>query len=436
MEAQVSTLVPFLLGGLIQAGLSVGFKHYAAAHGVALPTVALAMVTVLTQVPHLFGRRDWPAVIAPLAWLTWGLTLSEPMTLPAATAATVSILVHLAFFPRTLSFSPALISFLVSFTTVLTAVGLAATDVSTSLILVLIVPAAAWAFGVQRLQRTEERESPADAPSDEASGDEAAELEMAVAERTRELARLNERLEVSLERLAAVEAARTRTYRALGHELRDPLTSIQGLASVLAQALEGEDQEDVRLIGQKAETLLTLVDDLLELARAQDGSLAREAETLRLDEVAEDAVQGQRLLLADDVRFYLRLAPCSVVVDRHSAERIVANLVGNAVKYTRRGTIAVTTKVENGHAKLGVVDTGPGIPEEAMECLFEPFARVNGSQPREGFASSGLGLAVTKTLVEREGGDIAVESEVGRGTAFWVTLPAGDLLDVGGDSDG
>jgi signal transduction histidine kinase len=255
-------------------------------------------------------------------------------------------------------------------------------------------------------------------------------VEVRIAERTRQLAEANRRLRQKVEHLQASQATRIQMYRMLGHELRGPLTTMCSLVDVLVATLNGEEQKDAEVIRNQIDTLLVLVEDLLELARARDGSLSRSAERLDLAVLVQEEVEAQREAVAEDVKFHLRLAPAPVEADRRDVERIITNLVGNAVKYTRRGVIAVTTGVEDGHTRFGVVDTGPGIPQDKLGSIFEPFAQVNGVDPREGFGSSGLGLAITKALVERAGGAISVKSQVGEGSAFRVRLPVADTLEV------
>lgn len=388
---------------------------------------------MLSQAPLLTGQVTVSALVVAGGWLAWTLVF-PPMALPAAAAGATGVLAHLAFFPHSLS--PHLSAPIAILTTGLASMTLANVDIPAPLSLLPCVPAMFWglrSFLPQHAQDSDQQSvSPDDAsPSGDTPPSRAQdEVEVRIAERTRQLAEANRRLRQKVEHLQASQATRIQMYRMLGHELRGPLTTMCSLVDVLVATLNGEEQKDAEVIRNQIDTLLVLVEDLLELARARDGSLSRSAERLDLAVLVQEEVEAQRGAVAEDVKFHLRLAPAPVEADRRDVERIITNLVGNAVKYTRRGVIAVTTGVEDGHTRFGVVDTGPGIPQDKLGSIFEPFAQVNGVDPREGFGSSGLGLAITKALVERAGGAISVKSQVGEGSAFRVRLPVADTLEV------
>jgi two-component system, OmpR family, sensor kinase len=209
------------------------------------------------------------------------------------------------------------------------------------------------------------------------------------------------------------------------HELRTPLTSIRTNVEFLARvpSARTEDRvEALRDVLTELRRMETLVGDLLALARLEAAARAARR-TFRLDHV-----------LADVHRDALRTAPAGVRVtlgplpevwvsgDRDDLRRAVWNLVDNALKYTRAGTIDLRLRAEGGVAELTVRDTGIGIAEGHVDHVFDRFWRAPSVR---GMAGSGLGLAITRWVVQAHEGTIAVESVVGQGTTFALTLPVG-----------
>lgn len=219
----------------------------------------------------------------------------------------------------------------------------------------------------------------------------------------------------------------------INHELRTPITSIIGsLRLVTAGALEPVPPRvrDLLLIAEKnGERLLTLVNDLLDSAKLDAGRLSLDKKPTPLTGLLTDAVERCRGFgLQFEVG--LTLAPpdnatAEVVVDidRERIIQVVANLVSNAVKHSSRGaTVLVASRLEGDRVRILVSDTGPGIPEEFHDQLFERFTMtVAGDGKRR--PGTGLGLAIAKGLVEAHGGTIGFTSKVGVGTTFWFELP-------------
>jgi signal transduction histidine kinase len=225
---------------------------------------------------------------------------------------------------------------------------------------------------------------------------------------------------------------RTEFFAGLSHELRTPLAIILNQSLMLRDptfrktrtALEGLGLT----IGDSAEQLLSLVNEILELARSELGGIELELEDVHLGDVLRQfggTVEG----LASSAGLELRIDPPKrlphVRADKERLRQILLNLVDNAVKYTPAGgTIELDASAHNGGVTLAVRDSGVGIPSDVGEKIFDPFFRVPGTKAQRGQASSGLGLALTKRLVEAHGGEIWFTSEPDVGTTFNVTLPA------------
>jgi heavy metal sensor kinase len=243
-----------------------------------------------------------------------------------------------------------------------------------------------------------------------------------------------------LERLdRAVQALRSFTADA-SHELRTPLTAIRGTAEVaLARPrTEAELRETLEAVLDETGAMLRMVEDLLTLARGEEGSAPR-AEPVDLTAILNDA-QEVGLALASSRAVEVRLeAPEGLTVTGAAGplRRLFLNLVSNAVKFTDRGGVTVTARVVRGMAgevegaegaarpewvEVAVADTGVGIAPDALPRVFDRFYRADAA--RETSGGAGLGLAIAKLIVEQHGGTITAQSIPGRGSTFIVRLPA------------
>jgi signal transduction histidine kinase len=215
----------------------------------------------------------------------------------------------------------------------------------------------------------------------------------------------------------------------MSHELRTPLNAIIGFSQVLRQQLFGEvnpkQEEYLDDILSSGNHLLSLINDVLDLSKVEAGQIELEVNPFSLREALErGAVMLRERASKEGVRLSLELAPDVDVVDgdERRVRQIVFNLLSNAVKFTPAGgSVVVATARAGGEAQVSVTDTGPGIAPEDQERIFDEFQQTEvGVEQHEG---TGLGLALSKRLVELHGGRIWVESELGRGSRFVFTLP-------------
>jgi signal transduction histidine kinase len=242
-------------------------------------------------------------------------------------------------------------------------------------------------------------------------------LERQVAERTKELAQASRHKSEFLANMS--------------HELRTPLNAIIGFTQVLQQKLFGtvnEKQEEyLEDIHSSANHLLALINDVLDLSKVEAGQVELERELFSLREALERGVVMVRERASKTgVALELELDPAVDLVegDERRIRQVVYNLLSNAVKFTPSGgSVDVRSAQRNGEVLVSVADTGPGIPSQDRERIFEEFQQSGlGAEQREG---TGLGLALSKKLVELHGGRIWVESEPGKGSTFTFSLPAG-----------
>jgi signal transduction histidine kinase len=219
----------------------------------------------------------------------------------------------------------------------------------------------------------------------------------------------------------------------MSHELRTPLNAILGFSQVLQHRLFGEinEKQDEYLddILTSGNHLLSLINDVLDLSKVEAGQVELEIAAFSLGEALErGVVMVRESAIKNGVQLSLELAPDvnGVRGDERRVRQIVFNVLSNAVKFTPAGgSVAVAAANVNGEVHVSVTDTGPGIAPEDQERIFEEFQQTEvGVQQREG---TGLGLALSKRLVELHGGRIWVESEPGRGSRFVFTLPSEEI---------
>jgi len=213
----------------------------------------------------------------------------------------------------------------------------------------------------------------------------------------------------------------------MSHELRTPLNSVLGFAQLLEMDdLTPDQQEAVAHILRAGRHLLGLIDEVLDISRIEMGHLDLSMEAVELDTLVEDAVAltsplAQRVGVSVSTVSNLTAATCALA-DRQRLLQVLLNLMSNAVKYNSPGgKVRITCEsLSGGHVGVAVSDTGPGIREEDMRSLFEPFERLGAEQI--GIEGAGVGLTIAKSLVERMGGVLDVFSKVGEGSTFEVVL--------------
>ncbi|MDF1606417.1 ATP-binding protein [Nocardioides sp. YIM 152315] len=254
-----------------------------------------------------------------------------------------------------------------------------------------------------------------------------------ITERVEAEGRLVEALETerqAVERLREVDQVKDAFVSSVSHELRTPITSILGYLEMLQDGeygeLESAQLAAVRRVASNSSRLLSLIDDLLTLSRLQEGGLGTADRLVDLRKVVAAAcavvapsLEKRELVLEVD----LPDEPVPFLGDRDMLERVVINLVGNAVKFTpEEGRVDVRLRVGSETVDVEVADTGIGIPSHEQDRLFSRFFRSSLAQERA-IPGSGLGLSIAHAIVEQHGGSMSVESEPGAGTTFRVRLP-------------
>ncbi len=213
------------------------------------------------------------------------------------------------------------------------------------------------------------------------------------------------------------------------HELRTPLNGIIGITESLLDGTLGEltdaQKRNSHMISTSARRLSNLVNDILDFSRIKNGELQIRAECVDIHSVTDQVITLNRhQALANGIALENAVDPASPAVtgDENRVEQVLHNLVGNAIKFTAQGGVRVTADIVAGFLRVSVTDTGIGIDEGDRQRIFESFVQADGSISRE-YGGTGLGLAISKRLVELHGGTIGVDSEPGKGSTFWFTLP-------------
>jgi signal transduction histidine kinase len=255
-------------------------------------------------------------------------------------------------------------------------------------------------------------------------------LNQSLEQRTQDLAVTNSELQIRNREVEKANRLKSNFLATMSHELRTPLNSIIGFSDLLAEqtagALTEKQERFVRHIQESSRYLLALISDILDLSKIEAGRLELKYETFHMS-VAVDEVLSTLRPLAAAKEIELRTEVNEELfldADRVRVKQVLYNLLSNAIKFTpEEGQVRLVARPEGSLLAISVLDTGIGIPREEQESVFEAFHQLSSTGPgiREG---TGLGLSITKLLVEQHGGRIRVESEPGKGSRFYFTMPA------------
>jgi PAS domain S-box-containing protein len=235
-----------------------------------------------------------------------------------------------------------------------------------------------------------------------------------------------------------IDRMKTEFVSLVSHELRTPLTSIKGFTEMVLDGDAGEINDEVEeylgIVYNNAERLVALVNDLLDLSRIESGRIRIKSEPVNLEAIVQSVVDTMKQKIKEKQQsLTVKIDPASTSVsgDRDKLVQVLTNYLSNAYKYTQAGgNIQIIISNREGFAHVAVSDDGFGISAGDQEKLFTRFYRVDNSMTRE-VGGTGLGLSIVKQLIELHGGQVGVESEPGRGSTFWFTLPLLEAASVG-----
>ena len=261
-----------------------------------------------------------------------------------------------------------------------------------------------------------------------------------------------EQLEVSIREKEIAELDKIRAERSvkfkqqflanMSHEIRTPMNSVIGLTNLLIKTpLENQQKKYLNVIKKSSESLLVIINDILDLSKIEAGKMNFENIPFSLEDSINTSYHTLRFE-ADEKKLSLTInidpnVPRTLIGDPTRLNQILINIAGNAIKFTENGGVTLEINELNRQGNLSmlqfsIIDTGIGIPEEGIGKIFDSFAQAESDTNRK-FGGTGLGLTITKQLVELQGGNIKVKSTLGQGTVFIVTIPylIGDEVDIG-----
>lgn len=242
-----------------------------------------------------------------------------------------------------------------------------------------------------------------------------------------ELEKKTSELEQANEALSELDRMKSEFISKMSHELRTPLHAIKGFAKLMLRGKTLDldtNREYLTIIDREGEVLDRLISDLLDVSRLESGRFRIHRRRTSLKSIIRNCLGTCAVLASDKGIVINEDIPATmpeVEIDGERVGQVILNLLSNAIKYSGDGgIITLKSEVRDGELVVGVIDQGPGIPEEAVPHLFERFSRVEDSAEIEGI---GLGLYISRQIIEAHGGSIWVESDLGKGSSFYFSVP-------------
>ncbi|MHC5067468.1 MAG: ATP-binding protein, partial [Planctomycetota bacterium] len=223
----------------------------------------------------------------------------------------------------------------------------------------------------------------------------------------------------------AANVAKSQFLANMSHEIRTPLNALIGLAEIIGHdPLNDEQREHLALLRGAGDNLLRLINDILDLSKIEANELALDCHPFDLTTMINEVValyrndtRAEQLTLVAHTNL-----PETIVGDPTRLRQIISNLLGNAVKFTERGTVSVSAEIRSQSLYCAVHDSGIGLTSEQQQRIFAPFTQADAATTRQ-YGGTGLGLNICHQLIELMGGEIGVDSQLGSGATFWFTLP-------------
>lgn len=231
--------------------------------------------------------------------------------------------------------------------------------------------------------------------------------------------------EIDLHKALEADKMKNAFIANMSHEIRTPLNAIVGFSQLMVESDNASEQMEYNtIINNNCDMLLQLINDILDFAKIESGTLTYNLVEVELKDICQGVYVTQSLKMTSDVALLYNadsLPSVRILTDPQRVEQVLLNLLSNAIKCTTVGFISLSYELLENYVKVSVTDTGIGIPREKQACIFERFVKLDDF--RQG---TGLGLSICKMIIDRLGGEIGLESKVGAGSTFWFTLPLKD----------
>ncbi len=228
--------------------------------------------------------------------------------------------------------------------------------------------------------------------------------------------------EIDLHKALEADKMKNAFIANMSHEIRTPLNAIVGFSRLMIETDNASEQMEYNtIINNNCDMLLQLINDILDFAKIESGTLTYNLAEVELKDICQEVYVTQSLKMTSDVALLYNadsLPSVRILTDPQRVEQVLLNLLSNAIKCTTIGFISLSYELCENFVKVSVTDTGVGIPAEKQACIFERFVKLDDF--RQG---TGLGLSICKMIIERLGGEIGLQSKVGAGSTFWFTLP-------------
>ncbi|MBY8118424.1 response regulator [Vibrio fluvialis] len=233
-------------------------------------------------------------------------------------------------------------------------------------------------------------------------------------------------LKIAQQQAEQANQSKSQFLAMMSHELRTPLNAVLGLIDLLRDDSDAYQQEMLEQMENSAELLLVIINDILDLSRIESGHFELQRHWISLSKKLQHALEyHSQVAQAKDIKFNVKASICEQFeywVDSVRLTQILFNIIGNAIKFTHQGFVDVSLVTARDRLEIEVRDSGIGIDNERIEHLFSPFIQADTSITRN-YGGTGLGLAITKHLVELMGGTIKVNSKLGEGSLFTISIP-------------
>ena len=230
-----------------------------------------------------------------------------------------------------------------------------------------------------------------------------------------------QKLKEAKEKAEQSEALKTSFLTNISHEIRTPLNAIVGFSQIISEATNPEDKEEIlKIIKDNNNRLMNIINDMLDFSKIESNMVKFDIEPVGANEVCKSIYDSFILRFSPDVQLINEASDTEhyISADKNRTIQIISNLVDNALKHTKLGSVRLGYEVKDEFLEFYITDTGAGISPELVDSIFERFVKAD-----DNVRGTGLGLSICKMLVEKMGGSISVESELGKGTTFRFTLP-------------